>query len=339
VLISMKKCKRFIGVVLWIACTLVISACSSASQGEEVSGDAGSDFPNKPVTIIVHTSAGGPTDTMARKLASAAEPFLGEKIIVENKPGGSGATQMSALQSAGNDGYTVATITPSHLGAWNTTLKGQFGPNDFAFVSNVQLDPYVLAVNADSEFETLEDLVSYMKEHPGEVKIGGYGAVGSGHNVAWNIFADTAGVEGTWVNYESTGDAATALLGNHIDVTNNNPEKVAQYVESGELRVLGVLAQKRLESMPDVPTYKEAGIPVEIDWAQFRGIYTNADVPEKVQAKLSDAFLKAMETEDFKQYMRDSQLETADMGHKEFSEFIDNQLEVNNDWLEKLGLN
>ncbi|MGP4061054.1 tripartite tricarboxylate transporter substrate binding protein [Halobacillus sp. H74] len=331
-------CKRFMFVLSLSLVVVFASACSSKSSAGGSGGGDADDFPSKDITIIVHTSPGGPTDTMVRKLAEVTEPILGQSIIVENKKGGSGAAQMAALQSGGSDGYTLASITPTHVGAWNSNLKEQYGPEDFSFVTRVQLDPYILAVNAESEFKTLEELRSYMKENPGELKVGGYGAVGSGHNVAWNIFADSAGVEGVWTNYESTSDAVTALLGNHIDVANSNPGKVKQYVESGELRVLGVFNDKRLESMPDVPTYEEAGVPIDVEWAQFRGIYTNADVPDEVLKKLSDAFLEGMHTEEFENYMKDAQKEYGDMDHKEFSEFIDKQMEVNKDWLEKLGI-
>ncbi|UOR13701.1 tripartite tricarboxylate transporter substrate binding protein [Halobacillus amylolyticus] len=336
----MKICKRFKGIFLFTL-VLILAACSSTTTGEgasESSDGEGSGYPNKEIKIIVHTSPGGPTDTMVRKLATEAEPILGQSIIVENKKGGSGAAQMAALQSGDSEGYTLASITPTHVGAWNSNLKGQFSPEDFAFVTRVQLDPYILAVNADSEFKTLGDLVDYMKAHPGEIKVGGYGAVGSGHNVAWNIFADTAGVEGTWTNYGSTSDAVTALLGNHVDVANSNPGKVMQYVESGELRVLGVFNEERLESLPEVPTYEEAGFDANVDWAQFRGIYTNGDVPEEVLQKLSEAFEEAMNTDEFKKFLKESKTEYGYMDYKEFTDFINKQMEVNNDWLNKLGI-
>ncbi|WP_366924013.1 tripartite tricarboxylate transporter substrate binding protein [Metallumcola ferriviriculae] len=348
----MKLGKIFVLLLMIGVLIFALTACSSSTAAKEEKNSAKEDqnqtqqaeekettYPNKSIKIIVHTSPGGPTDTMVRKLAEVTEPILGQSIVVENKKGGSGAAQMAALKSSDSEGYTLASITPTHVGAWNSSLKGQFGPEDFAFVTRVQLDPYIVVVNAESQFQTLEELISYMKEHPGELKVAGYGAVGSGHNVAWNIFADAAGVEAVWTNYESTSDAVTALLGNHVDIANSNPGKVSQYVEAGQLRVLGVFNDKRLEAMPDVPTYKEAGVPVNVDWAQFRGIYTNAGVPEEVLQTLSDAFLEAMHTEEFQEYMKDSQKEYGDMDYKEFTEFINAQMKINNDWLVKLGIN
>src|SRR5699024_9189675 len=132
-------------------------------------------------------------------------------------------------------------------------------------------------VNANSEFETLDDLTSYMKDNPGEIKIGAHGSVGSGQNIAWEMFADEAEVEGEWVSYDSSGDAVTALLGEHIDVGSVNPGKVIEHIESDDLRVLGVFNDERLESLPDVPTYDEAGYPIDEEWFQYRGLYTSSD--------------------------------------------------------------
>ncbi|ALS20792.1 tripartite tricarboxylate transporter substrate binding protein [Paenibacillus naphthalenovorans] len=314
---------------------------ATEGQGQGASPAAGEkktlDFPTKSVTIVVHTKAGGPTDTMARELAKAAEPFLGKPILIENQPGGSGASQMAELAKAKPDGYTLGTLTPSQIGMWNSNLKDQFNVDSYTYVSGVQIDPYVIAVRADSPYKTLQDLVKAMKEKPKTLNVGGYGAIGSGHNVAWNIFAEKAGVEANWVPYESTGEAVTVLLGNNIDVANSNPAQVSQYVKSGHLRVLGVMSDKRLEEWPDVPTYKEAGYEVDTSWAQFRGIYAAAGIPEEVLAKLNDAFGKAMQTEGFKNYMKNSQMVDGTMDHKQFTEYVKKQDALTKEWLGKLS--
>lgn len=341
----MKKTNRgtFWLVVLILSMTLVLIGCSqkpaptTADKPSSEPPKASDNFPNKPVKILVHTSAGGPTDLMARELAKASESFLGGTIVVENKPGGSGATQMAAVKAAAPDGYTLATITPSQIGIWNGTLKGQYSVDSFSYVSGIQLDPYIIVVHTDSQFKTLKDLVEYMKINPNKLSVSGFGAVGSGHNVAWNIFADNAGVKANWTPYESTGDAVTALLGKHVDIANSNPGQVSQHVKAGKLRILGVMADKKLESYPDVPTYAEAGYTVDTSWAQFRGIYGPAGISEEVAQKLSSAFAKGVQTAEFKKYMKDSELEDGSMDHKKYTEFIKKQDKTTLDWLKKLG--
>ncbi|MEL7568695.1 MAG: tripartite tricarboxylate transporter substrate binding protein [Dehalobacterium sp.] len=295
-------------------------------------------FPNKPITLINHSTAGSPSDICARELAKAAEQILGQPVVVENRSGGGGAIQMAAITAAKPDGYTIGTVTPSHIGGWNTTLKGQYSADSFTFIADIQIDPYCIVVNAESEFKTLQDLVDYMKKNPGKITIGSMGSVGSGNNIAWNIFAEKAGVEATWVAYEGVADSVTALLGKHIDVANSYPGTVAQYVEAGQLRILGVMSDNRAEAFPDVPTYAEAGFPVDTSWAQFRGIYGPAGIPGEITQKLSDAFLKAMETDGFKEYMKNSGMQDGSMDCNEFTEFIMKQNKTTADWLTRLGV-
>lgn len=331
--------------LLSMVVVFVLIGCNSPQSSEEataVNGEGSSEeaenFPDKPVTILVHTSAGGPTDLMARELAKAAEPILGEKILIENRPGGSGATQMANLKSAKPDGYTLGAMTPSQIGLIEGTLKDQYSLENFGWISRAQIDPYVIVVNKKSPFNSLGELVDYAKDHPGELKVGGYGAVGSGHNVAWNILADAAGIEGTWAAYESTGDAVTAILGNHIDVANSNPGQVSQYLESGDLKILGVMSDERLEDLPEVPTYKEEGFDVDSSWAQFRGIFAPSGLNEGVQKKLSDIFVEAMETEGYQDYMKKTQMVEGTMNYEEFSGYIQQQSEMTKDWYERLGV-
>lgn len=308
---------------------------TGGNTGEE---QAATDFPKQNITILVHTSAGGPTDLMAREIAKAAGPILGQNIIVENKPGGSGATQMAALSTAKPDGYTLATLTPSQIGAWNGNLKGQFSLNSFTYVQGVQVDPYIMVVHADSPYQTLQDLLDDMKANPGKITVGGYGAIGSGHNIAFNLLAESAGVDAAWTAYESTGDAVTALLGKHIVAANSNPGQVSQYVKAGQLRVLAVMSEERLASMPDVPTYKEAGYDVDTSWAQFRGLFAPAGVPENVLNVLNDAFAQAMETEEFKTYMENAEMEDGNMNNEQFTQYVEKQDKLSIEWMEKLGV-
>lgn len=342
--------KRSLFVVMLLIFSLAVIGCSSQgsntkvneasegpTQGEETSQEV--DFPTKPITIIVHTSSGGPTDLMARETALALGEVLNQTVVVENRPGGSGATAMTEVFSAEPDGYTIGAMTPSQIGLINGVLKDQYGIDDFTWISRAQIDPYIIVVHSESPFHTLEDLVNYLKENPGGLSVGGYGAVGSGHNVAWNIFAEAAGIEATWTPFESTGDAVTALLGKHIDVANSNPGQVMEYVKAGQLRILGVMAEERLEDLPDVPTYAEAGYPVDTSWAQFRGFFGPKDIPEEVVQKLSDALLEAYNTESFREYMKNAQMVEGSMGYQEFTEYIHKQDALTKEWYERLGVN
>lgn len=305
--------------------------------GGESSGEAGSNFPEEDITMIVHTSAGGPADLMTRELASAMESVIDQNVVVENQPGGSGATQMNEITGANPDGYTLGTMTPSQIGLINGTLDGQYEIEDFSWLTRSQIDPYVLVVHNDSPFETIDDFVEEAEENPNSLTVGGYGAQGSGHNIAFNIFSESANIEADWTPYESTGDAVTGILGQHIDVANSNPGAVGEYVESGDLRILGVMSDERLEAFPDVPTYEEEGYEVNTDWEQFRGIYGPPDMPEDIKESLSEIFLEAMETEEYQEYMDNAYMVEGALGHEETEEYIMGVDELNREWYERIG--
>lgn len=295
------------------------------------------DFPAKPITIVAHTAAGSSTDLFARELAQAATPVFGKPVVVVNRPGGSGATQMALINSAEPDGYTIGVNTSSHITAMLTTLKDTYTPADFSWIALNQVDPYILAVHADSPYKSLKDLVEAAKA--GErVKIGGYGAEGAAHNIAVHILADKADMPVTWVSYPGSGDAATAVLGKHIDAVSINPGGTLAFVSAGRIRILAVMSESRVSSMPDVPTYAEAGYDVDTSWKQIRGLYGPKDIPEDIQKKLAEGFFKAMESPRFKEYMKRSALEAGDLGPGQYGSFIDESAKKTQEWLSKLGI-
>lgn len=295
-------------------------------------------FPTKPITLITHTKAGSPTDVMVRQLGRAAEPILGQPVVVVNKPGGSGAAQMASLRSAAPDGYTLGACTPTHVGAMQGPLKEKFSVQDFCWLCRIEIDPYIIIVRSDKPWKNLKEFVDFARKNPGKLKVGGYGAVGSGHNIAFNIFAKAAGIQVIWTPYEGTNDAVTAVLGGHVDAANSNPGQVTQFVEAQKLRVLGVMSGKRLPGLPDVPTYGEAGYPVETGWDQFRGIFGRKEIPESIQEKISQVFLQAAQTSAFVDYLKKTQMTDGSMDRKTFTDFIHKQEKLTIYWYKELGI-
>ncbi|MDN5345346.1 MAG: hypothetical protein PWQ18_1460 [Clostridia bacterium] len=325
-----KRLNRFFLVaILGLVLALIVGGCGGqkeASQGTPSKSGQQAEatkFPTKPITILCQSAAGSPVDIMARQLAKYAEKYLGQPLVVEQKTGGGTANQQVALKEAPADGYTLATITPSHVGDWNNTLKGKFGIDDFVYITRVQIDPYVVVVNANSKFKTLKELVDWAKQNPGKLKAGGFGPKGSGHYVAFDMLAQAGGFTYTWVPYDGGSAAVTALLGGtNIDVCNTNPGNVIEHVKAGKLRVLGVLSDKRVPALPDVPTYSEAGFNVDTSWAQWRGIYAKAGTPKEVVDKLNEAFLKAIKEPEFQKYLQDTDQLDGSMGPEEFTKLV-----------------
>lgn len=295
------------------------------------------DFPSKTITIVAHTAAGSSTDLFARELAQAASKVFGQSVVVTNRPGGSGATQMAVISSSAPDGYTVAVNTATHVTSMLTSLKGMYKPADFSWITLNQIDPFVLVVNEDSPYKTVSDMVKAAKS--GErIKIGGYGAIGSAHNIAISIFAEAADIPYTWVGYPGSGDAITAVLGHHIDAASANPGGTMSFVESKRVRILAIANEKRAPSLPNVPTYAEAGFNVDTSWKQIRGIYGPKGIPQDIQNKLAEGFFKAMQSPRFQEYMTRSALIAGDLGPADYTKFIDKMSVTANKWLTKLGI-
>ncbi|MDR1731285.1 MAG: tripartite tricarboxylate transporter substrate binding protein [Synergistaceae bacterium] len=298
---------------------LVVSLCAVIF---EVS-PANAAFPEKPITIINSATAGSPTDVLARQIANCAEQFLGQPMVVVNKPGGGGGAAFAALLMEPADGYTVASINASQITALQTQLKKDFSYDDFDFVCSTQLDPYAVAVLADGPFKTLQDIADYAKKE-GTVMVGGQGT-GTGHHLMILRFAQLGGFDVTWLPYQGGADSVTNLLGGHVQVIATAPATVSQYVEAGKIRILAVSGEKRLEFFPDAPTFKESGY--DIVMTIYRGFIAKKGISADVRAKLSSSIQKAMEVPAFQEFVRKSNQIITYMDSEEFSAYAKKDFE------------
>lgn len=291
------------------------------------------DWPGGELRYLLHVNPGGATDVMARRLADGLQDVLGVNVVVENRPGGSGARQMAQLSMAGDEGRTIGSVTASHLGMF--VQSGEFDIDSAAWACGLVLDPYLLAVRSESPHQTLGDLVEAAKANPGSLSIAGFGE-GSGGQIAWMMFEEAAGLtdgEINWVPYNSVGDGVVAALGGHNDVVIAYIGLVRQHVEAGNMRVLGIMSDSRADAMPDVPTYGEQGFEVNTSWQQFRGVIMPAGTPMTYQQALCDAVEAVMETEDMRTYIADSELVPGFMRPEAFRAFVEEQNELTKSWM------
>lgn len=300
---------------------------------------ARAEFPEKPIRYLLHVSPGGATDVMARKLAVELEKILGTTLVVENKPGGRGATQLAELTAAEPDGYTIGAVTSTHIGAMNQTLK-QYTIDSFDWIARLVNEPYLLVVRADSKINSFKDLVDAANAAPGSVIMAGF-VRGSGGHFAWEIMANAAGLASDkvrWVPYDSVGDAVTATLGGHSEAAIAYVDLVQQHVAAGTLRVIAVMADERVPQFPDAPTFKEQGFEVDTSWQQMRGVIGPKGIPADVKQKLADAIGQALETPAMKTYIEESSLLPAFLGPEEFTSYSAEQDKTTKLWMEKLGI-
>ncbi len=325
------KAKKVLSTVV-AAVTVAAMLAGCGSTGGSAAGGA-TDFSNQSVTCIVPYDAGGGTDTVMRALADAAKGSF-KNVTVENRSGAGGATGMLAGAAAKADGTTVTMITVEL-----TTLEAM-GTN--AGLTYSMFKPIMMVNSAcsaitvkadDSRFGTLEDLIEYSKSN--ELQMGN-----SGNGAIWHLaaagLAETAGTDFKHVAYDGAAGAITDLLGGHIDAVAVSYAEVASYVESGDLKVLAVMSDNRLDSIPDVPTCKECGYDAVL--GTWRGLGVPADTPDEVVDALYKAFSDAANSAEFKEFMDNSNNVIDIMDGKSFEERIKKDLDVYTGLVENLGL-
>ncbi|WP_414473094.1 tripartite tricarboxylate transporter substrate binding protein [Microvirga sp. M2] len=300
---------------------------------------ARAEYPERPISYILHVSPGGATDVMARKLATAMEKILGVPLPVENKAGGRGAAQLADLKKSKPDGYTIASVTSTHIGAFNQTLK-QYDVDSFDWIARLVNEPYLIVVRNDSKLKSMKDLVDAANAKPGSVVMAGF-VRGSGGHFAWEIMAKSANLDSgkvRWVPFDSVGDAVTSVLGGHSEVAIAYVDLVKSHVAAGNLRVIGIMAEERVPQLPDAPTLIEQGYKADTSWQQMRGVIGPKGMPDAVKEKLAGAIKQALETPELKSYITESSLVPAFLGPKEFTENAKQQDVVTKQWMQTLSL-
>ncbi len=295
----------------------------------------GADFPTKAITMLCGSTAGSPVDVMARELARQMEKIISKPVVVQNKPGGSQAEELSTLLGQPADGYTIGTVTTSTAGALAGHLRAKFKGEDFNFIALVQSDPYAIVVKANSPFKDLKGMLEFAKANPGKIKIGGFGT-GSGHHMAFLDLEDKAGVQMKWVSFDGGAAAIAAALGGHIDAAHTNPGVVMGHVQAGKMRILGVASDKRLDVIPDIPTYRDQGMDLVL--FQWRGVAMKAGAAKEVKDRLIQTISQAAATPEFKKYMANTNQFPIEHTGEEAQNFVLKEIQTTAERLKKLGL-
>ena len=273
------------------------SACLAALSLAAVATPAQAQYPERNITLIVPYGAGGGTDVTARMLARDLEAALGKSVTVENRAGGGGWVGWGALALAKPDGYTIGYLNvPSmYAGYLDKQYKRSETLESFTPLMNHVLDYNVWAVKADSPFKSVKDVVAAAKKTPDTITVSAFGAGSDDHLASLSMQTEN-GIKLIIVHHKSTAEAKTAALGGHIQILGANISEVAQEAKAGSLRILGVMAPERSRFMPDEPTFKEQGFNQV--WSVSRGIAAPAGLPKEVQAKLTAALEKTLQSKE-----------------------------------------
>jgi tripartite-type tricarboxylate transporter receptor subunit TctC len=249
-------------------------------------------FPTRPVTLIVPWPAGGSTDRHLRGLAEIASKYLGQNIIVENKPGGGGTSGPGTMAlTAKPDGYTIAQF-PLGMLRLPQMQKTQWNPlTDFSFIIGVTGYTFGLTVRADSPYKSFNEYIEAARKQPGKIDYGSTG-IGTSPHLLMEELTENAKVELNHVPFKGNADLTQALLGGHV-MAQSDASGWDKYVDGGQMRLLVTFGDKRTQRWPNVPTAKELGYGV-VSTSPY-GLVGPKGMDPAVVKTLHDAFKKAID--------------------------------------------
>ncbi|WP_447990215.1 Bug family tripartite tricarboxylate transporter substrate binding protein [Achromobacter spanius] len=244
------------------------------------------DWPNKPLRLLVGSAPGGGTDAMARAVADRLGPMLKQTVVVENKPGASNTLAADQAAKSADNHTMVMGVSTAHAIAPHLLKLGYDNDRDLTPVVFVGAVPNILVVNNQVSAESVQALIALIKRRPGEFNFASSGA-GSTQHIAAELFKDATGVQITHIPYRGSGPAMVDLMGGQVQIAFETASSVIPHIKSGKVRALAVLSARRNPQLPDVPTMAEAGVP-GVEMSAWYGIYMPANTPAAIQTRIHD---------------------------------------------------
>ena len=266
-------------------------------------------YPSKMIRIIVPLVPGGSTDNIARLLGEKLKESLGQPVIVENRPGGNSILGSELVARAAPDGYTLLVNSGTHVILPFVEPKLPFDPiKDFAPVATLSRTRYVMLVHPSVPAKTVKEFIAFAKPRPGQINFASSGTA-SGSRIAGEVFNMLAAVRMQNIPYKGGAQAVSDLIGGHVHVSFNSPNLSAPYINAGRLRPLAITGENRLDLLPQVPTFREAGLPAynEIGW---QGMFAPTAAPKAIVDRLNTEIAKMQNAPDFKVMYQKRGLET-----------------------------
>ncbi|HDO36178.1 MAG TPA: tripartite tricarboxylate transporter substrate binding protein [Nitrospirae bacterium] len=275
----------------------MVSGFSSVNAGQ---------YPDRPVKLFVSYSPGGATDFQARIVTMKAQTYLGQPIVIINKPGGGGMVGWNwFVTSASKDGYELVAYNVPHFISQSIVYpkKAKYNINNLEPIANWGTDPAVLIVPKNSPFNSVQDLVDYAKKNPGKVTFSGAGRY-VGHHIAMLQLAKAADIKTTYIPYKGGVPALLAVMSGEVMAGFNNTSDA--FRSKDRVKILAIADLQRSSFIPDVKTFKELGFDVDNASNNRRGIAAPKGTPPEIIRKLSDIFVKMFNDKKVAKRMKDS---------------------------------
>ncbi|WP_035883395.1 Bug family tripartite tricarboxylate transporter substrate binding protein [Cupriavidus metallidurans] len=279
---------------------------------------AASDYPNKPVRIIVPSAAGGTQDIVTRLVAQKMAEVLGQSIVVDNRPGGDTLIGTRYVKDAPADGYTILSQANGFTTLPQLNSSAGYDPlKDFTGVGMMTRSPYLMVVSADSPDRTVKDFVSRAKSNKLTFASGGIG--GPPHTAA-TLFMKNQHIEMTNILYKGNSLSYADIVANRVSTIFGGYNGVLPYLQTGKLRALAVSSPKRIAPLPQIPTFVEQGI--DYRYTLWLGLLVRSDTPKEVVSKLSEALRHALASKELKDRFASEGADSTFMTPAEFNTFV-----------------
>ncbi len=292
------------------------------------------DFPSRSIDLVVPFDPGGAVDTTSRIISETANTYLsGSELNVVNRSGGGGVVGQTFVANAKADGYTVLAMTSSVV--TNPQMKGAgYSMENFVPVALYSLDPEVIAVPANSPIQTAEEFLALAKDQTLNMVVAG---VGSSHHMSGLAIERVTGLKFNYIPTKGFGAQVQAVAGGHVDGALWPLGEATAQAGNGGVRLLAVASEERQASFPDVPTFKEAGIDIDI-WATFRGWAVPQGTPEEAVIALADLMKKTYDTPAYAEKMRAAGFEPVYRDAEGFQAIVDSYASLTSVIIEEAGL-
>lgn len=295
-------------------------------------------WPNKPISMVIPFAPGGVATIVGRPIADGMARSLDNPIIMENKPGAGGGIGNAFVAKARPDGYNVLFAMSSVATIPETDrISGRsssYNTNQLRPIGRITADPVVIVVRSDTPWKTMADFIADAKKKPGKYNFSSSGNYGT-MQLPVEMLKTHQNIFMVHIPYSGAGPAVLALLSGDVDLTASGPSTVVQHIKAGKLRALAHTGTERLAALPDVPSLKELGIPVEYN--QWTGIFVPKNTPEPIVKKYRDALRAAVNDQAVKTNINNAGSPISYLDEPEFTAFWDKDIQKMNEVVRKLG--
>jgi tripartite-type tricarboxylate transporter receptor subunit TctC len=273
----MMKTKSLLAALLMVAAPLAV---------------AQTNFPSKPIRVIVPFGPGSASDISARFFGDQLGSVIGQPVVIDNRPGANAVIGAMAVKNAPPDGYTIL------VGSWTTIAVNPVAVKDLPYdpvkdfkpISGMTRSLIGLAVAADSPYKNVQDVVRAAKQGGKPLNVGTFS---TGFHLILELFNTTAGVKMTNIPYKSSGQMQTDLMGRQIDATMDGTSSAGAMYRAGKVRLLAVSGERRDPAFPEVPTFREAGYPDFVSYG-WSSLFVRTETPDDITRRLADAMMKVL---------------------------------------------